>query len=160
MGTPTGPGRLAGLASGHAPAASRRDVAIAIIARAGKVLISQRSAGSSLAGYWEFPGGKREPGETLPECLIREVREELAMDVELVRALRSIDHDYPAGAIRLHPYLCRHLAGEPQLVASQAATWVRPDDLRRYTFPPANDALVEEVIAALADAAQPAPPPG
>ena len=159
MPTPTGPGRSAWPASDHAPVAARRDVAIAIIARAGKVLICQRPAGGSFAGYWEFPGGKREPEETVSQCLVREVREELAIDVEPVHALRPIDHDYPRGAIRLHPYLCRHLAGEPQILASQAATWVRPDDLKRYTFPPANDAIIEEAIAALAGPARPAPPP-
>ena len=127
----------------------RTDVAIAILARDGSVLICQRPAGGSFAGYWEFPGGKCEPGETVIECLVREVREELAIDVRPVHPLRPIDHDYPRGSIRLHPYLCEHLGGEPQLLACQAAKWVRPQELRQHTFPPANDGLIEEAIALL-----------
>jgi mutator protein MutT len=127
----------------------RTDVAIAIITRAGKVLICQRPQRGSFAGYWEFPGGKREPHETVAECLAREVREELAIRVEPRHALRTVDHDYPRGPIRLHPYVCDHVAGEPQLLACQAALWIDPMDLPRYQFPPANDRLVEEAVAYL-----------
>ena len=130
----------------------RTDVAIAIIVRDGGVLICRRRPAGSFAGYWEFPGGKREAGETVTQCLVREVREELAMDVEPVHGLPTIDHDYPRGRIRLHPYVCAHRGGEPQLLASQAAKWVVPHDLRRHTFPPANDGLIECVIAHLTNA--------
>ena len=129
--------------------AAPRDVAIGIIRRAGKVLICQRPEGKSFAGYWEFPGGKREPGETVPQCLKREVWEELAIRVRPVVALGAIDHDYPRGPIRLHPYLCEHVAGEPQKLACEAVKWIEPEDLRSHLFPPANDRLIEEVIAAL-----------
>jgi mutator protein MutT len=133
----------------------RLDVVIAIVTRGGKVLICQRPAGKSFAGYWEFPGGKREPGETLEACLARELLEELAIRVTPVRALTTIDHDYPRGPIRLHPFVCAHEAGEPQLLAVQDARWVEPAELRHYRFPPANDALIEETIGSLS-----APPPG
>ena len=125
------------------------DVAIAVIAHEGRVLICQRPTGASFAGFWEFPGGKREGNETVSQCLVREVREELAIEVEPVHALRPVDHDYPRGRIRLHPYVCTHLGGEPQLLASQAVKWVTPLDLRQHTFPPANDELIEDVIAHL-----------
>lgn len=127
------------------PAAGDRvDVAIAVIRRGAAVLICRRPAGGSFAGYWEFPGGKREPGETLAECVRREVREELAMTVRPCHALTPIDHDYPARRIRLHPFVCDHEAGEPELLACDAARWVRPQDLHAYQFPPANDALLRE----------------
>src|SRR3954454_21204073 len=103
----------------------RTDVVIGVVmgraaggaTRAGKVLICQRPEGKSFAGYWEFPGGKREPGETLEQCLRRELREELAIEVTPVHALSTLDHDYPRGPIRLHPWVCTHDDGEPQLLA-------------------------------------------
>ena len=111
------------------------------------MLICQRPDGGSFPGYWEFPGGKREPGETVDECLRREVREELAMQITPVHALSPIDHDYPRGPIRLHPFICAHDNGEPQLLACQDAAWVKPQDLARYRFPPANDSLLAEAVA-------------
>jgi mutator protein MutT len=124
----------------------RTDVAIAIIVRAGRVLICQRPEGGSFAGYWEFPGGKREPGESVEACLAREVLEELALLVTPTTALSTIDHDYLRGRIRLHPYVCTCAAGEPQLLACQAAKWIDPQALRAHQFPPANDSLITEVI--------------
>src|SRR5688572_3301454 len=128
---------------------ARADVAIAIITRDGKVLICQRPDGGSFAGYWEFPGGKREPGETVGDCLAREVQEELAMAIEPLAALRPVDHDYPRGPIRLHPYVCSTGQDEPQLLACRAAKWVDPLDLKGHQFPPANESLIEEAIAYL-----------
>ena len=141
---------------GDAANRPRTDVAIAIIARGGKVLICQRAEGGSFPGFWEFPGGKREPGETILACLVREIREELAIDVEPVAALTSVDHEYANGRIRLHPYICRCGPSEPQLLASQAADWVLPKDLRGYPFPPANESLIEEAVAHLTSLAAPA----
>ena len=134
----------------------RTDVAIAVIVRGGKVLICQRPEGASFAGFWEFPGGKRESGETVVDCLRREVSEELCLRVEPVHALRTIDHDYPRGGIRLHPYICTTGDASPRLLASQDARWTDPRHLKQYRFPPANDTLMDEVIAYLAPTAEPA----
>ena len=130
-------------------AGRRTDVVIAIIRRGNKVLICQRPAGKSFEGYWEFPGGKREPGETVMVCLEREVWEELAVRVRPRLALSTIDHEYPRGHIRLHPHVCDHLDGDPQPLASQAVKWVESHELREHRFPPANDKLLEEVIGVL-----------
>ena len=127
----------------------RTDVVIGIVTHGGKVLICQRPVGKAFAGYWEFPGGKREPGETVEQCLRRELREELEIVVTPVRALATVDHDYPQGRIRLHPYVCTHDQGEPQLLACQGVLWVEPDQLKRYRFPPANDRLIEAAVAYL-----------
>ena len=132
----------------------RTDVVIGVVigggasgaARAGKVLICQRPPGKSFAGYWEFPGGKREPRESIEQCLRRELREELAINVTPLRALTTVDHDYPRGPIRLHPYVCLHAGGEPQLLACQRVAWIDPPALRNYQFPPANDGLIAEAI--------------
>jgi mutator protein MutT len=137
-----------------APVGDRVDVAIAIITRAGKVLICQRPDHGSFAGYWEFPGGKREPNETVADCLRREVVEELAIQITPLRALRTVDHDYPRGRIRLHPFICDYSSGELQLLACQDAAWVDPKDLTGYQFPPANNELIQEAIACLTTRAE------
>jgi mutator protein MutT len=127
----------------------RVDVDIAIITRGGKVLICQRKSDNTFGGCWEFPGGKREPGETAEQCLRRELDEELAVRARPIEALDVIEHDYPAARVRLHPYLCEHTAGEPQLLACQQAIWVDPPALRDYPFPPANEGLIEQAIERL-----------
>ena len=139
--------------------ADRADVVIGIVRRADKVLICQRPQGKAFAGYWEFPGGKREPGELIESCLRRELREELAIDVIPQRPLTPIDHDYPRGRIRLLPYLCTQTdGGEPRPLECQQTRWVCPPELRHYHFPPANDCLIEEVIASLAADSAATPP--
>jgi mutator protein MutT len=137
---------------------NRTDVAIGIVTRAGRVLICQRPEGKNFAGYWEFPGGKREGGETIEQCLRRELREELSIEVTPVRALSTVDHDYPRGPIRLHPWVCTYDAGDPQPLASQRVLWVEPRDLTQYQFPPANDALLAEAVCFLSE--EPRPPAG
>ncbi len=122
------------------------DAAIAIVTRRGKVLICQRKDDDTFGGYWEFPGGKQECGETLHECLARELREELAIEAKPVRNLPPIEHHYPQTHVRLHPFVCDHHAGEPQLIECQKAIWIEPIQLRDYRFPPANDQLIEDII--------------
>jgi len=127
----------------------RVDAAIAIVLRAGQILICQRKDDDTLGGYWEFPGGKMECGETLPQCLARELREELRIVASPYAALPPIEHDYPSVQVRLHPFLCRHESGEPQAIECQQAIWIHPAALRSYRFPPANEQLIEQVITHL-----------
>jgi len=124
----------------------RVDVAIGIVVRDDKILICQRPSDGPLAGYWEFPGGKKETTETLEQTLVRELREELDIEVTDLDALAEIEFEYPSSRIRLHPFLCRHKSGEAVPLASQQLRWVKARDLREYRFPPANDALIEELI--------------
>lgn len=125
----------------------RIDVALAVILRQGKILICRRKAEDSFGGYWEFPGGKCEAGESLQDCLHREVREELDITVDIAGPLTPICHDYPRVLLTLHPFLCRHRDGEPKLLECQEAIWVDPAALRDYQFPPANDAMLAEIVA-------------
>jgi len=127
----------------------RFEVAIGIVVREGKILICQRPADGPLAGYWEFPGGKNEQSETLEQTLVRELKEELAIEVDELEALAEIEFEYPSTRVRLHPFLCRHKSGTAIPLASQQLRWVRPRELRKYRFPPANDALIEELIERL-----------
>jgi mutator protein MutT len=125
------------------------DVAIAIVFRDSKVLITRRKPGAVLGGCWEFPGGKQEPGESLEDCVRRELLEELAMRVQPVMSFTPIVHQYPDRQVTLHAFLCTHESGEPQLLACDEFNWVAPAQLRNFEFPEANQRLLEEVISAL-----------
>jgi mutator protein MutT len=121
------------------------DAAIAVIRSGRRVLICQRKDGDTFGGYWEFPGGKVESGETLAQCLERELREELAIEVRAVDAFEAIRHTYPHATVTLHPFLCEHAGGEPQAIECQRMLWVEPGELSQYRFPPANEGLLEAV---------------
>jgi len=124
------------------------DVAVAIVFRDSKVLITRRKTGGVLGGYWEFPGGKLEPGESLENCVRRELREELGIDVHPVISFTPAAHQYTEQHITLHPFLCTHESGEPQPIACEEIRWIHPFELRNYSFPKANQSLIEQVIAA------------
>ncbi len=121
-------------------------MAIAVVNRSGRILICQRKPDDTFGGFWEFPGGKREPGEDLEACLAREMMEELAITVRIVRKLTAIEHQYPRVRVTLHPFLCEHSNGEPQLIECQQVKWVKPEELPLHPFPPANESLVTEII--------------
>src|SRR5690242_11832672 len=127
----------------------RIDAAIAIIERAGKVLVCQRKDDDFLGGFWEFPGGKCEDGETLEQCLARELEEEIGIRARPIQRLATVEHDYPTAQVRLHPFVCRHEAGEVEHRECQASRWIDPPTLRQMRFPPANETLIEEAIAYL-----------
>jgi mutator protein MutT len=125
------------------------DVAAALIRDAeGRYLITQRLADAHLAGRWEFPGGKREVGETLEECLARELREELGIEVVVDDKVDTVRWEYPAKTVVLHFYRCRITGGVPQLLECAALDWVEPARLGDYDFPPADQRLIERLRAA------------
>lgn len=109
-----------------------------------RVLLAQRPEGKAMAGLWEFPGGKVEPGETPERALIRELREELAIDVTAacLAPFTFASHAYDDFHLFMPLYLCRRWIGTPRAVEHQALRWVRPRDLRQYEMPPADLPLV------------------
>ena len=111
-------------------------VTAGLVWKDGKLLITRRPEGSHLAGYWEFPGGKQEPGESLEACLEREIREELSMEVKAVKHLLQIDHDYESKSITLHLFQCEWLEGTPTPLGCDELRWVRPEELADYPLPP------------------------
>jgi len=127
------------------------DVAIAVVVNQRKVLICRRKSGGVLGGYWEFPGGKREPGETLRDCLARELREEVGIEITILRELTPVQHDYKHASVRLHPFLCRHVSGEPAALECERLEWVDAGRFCDYEFPPANDSLLREIAGAIGD---------
>jgi 8-oxo-dGTP diphosphatase len=123
-------------------AAAVIDVAAGLVFRGGRLLITQRKAGAHLAGLWEFPGGKRHEGEGWEDCLRRELREELAIDVSVGRIFEEVTHAYPAKTVRLRFFVCTLPAGEPQPLDCAALAWVTAPELAAYNFPPADAQLL------------------
>jgi len=112
--------------------------AIAIIENDGKILIARRQKDDPLKGKWEFPGGKIMAGETPEECLRRELREELDIDIEVGDLLYSTQHVYNHIAVELYFYEITYLSGEIKLKEYHDIRWVGKKDLRNYDFPEAN----------------------
>ena len=110
-----------------------------------KILIDKRRQGGLLGGLWEFPGGKLEAGETLEACIEREIMEELAIAIEVVQHLITIEHTYSHFHVTLNVYHCRHTSGEPQPIECDEIRWVTLDEIDKFPFPKAN----EQIIAAL-----------
>ena len=117
-----------------------------VLNAAGEVLIDQRLEEGLLGGLWEFPGGKQEPGESIQNCITRELREELAIEVAVGKELITVDHAYSHKKLRFVVHLCSWVSGEPQPLASQQVRWVRPEQLYEYPFPAANARIIEALL--------------
>ena len=128
-----------------APALLSIEVSAGLVFRAGKLLITQRHAGAHLGGLWEFPGGKREPGERFEDCLVRELREELGIEVAVGELIETIQHDYPEKRVLLKFFRCDWRANEPQPIGCPAFAWVTREELSRYQFPAADSRLLEKL---------------
>ena len=117
-----------------------------VLNAAGEVLIDQRLEEGLLGGMWEFPGGKQEQGETIENCIARELMEELGIEVTVGEELITVDHAYSHKKLRFVVHLCDWVSGEPQPLASQQVRWVFPDDLENYAFPSANARIIEALL--------------
>jgi len=126
------------------------EVSAGLVFRDGQLLITQRPAGGHLAGLWEFPGGKREPGESFEECLRRELREELGVDVRVHEELERITHNYPEKSVHLRFFRCTlgDATVEPRALGCQAVAWVTRATLADFEFPAADARLLAWLRAA------------
>ncbi|MDX2217044.1 MAG: A/G-specific adenine glycosylase [Oculatellaceae cyanobacterium bins.114] len=113
----------------------------------GNILIDRRRQEGLLGGLWEFPGGKVEPGETIEECIKREIQEELGIDIEVGDRLVTVNHTYSHFHVTLNVHHCRHLSGEPQPIESDEVKWVALDDLHDYPFPKANVQIIDALLS-------------
>ena len=109
----------------------------------GKILIDRRRQEGLLGGLWEFPGGKIEPGETVEDCIRRELQEEVAIAAEVGDRLMTLEHTYTHFKVTLNVFHCRHLSGEPQPLECDEIRWVTVAELDEYPFPKANLKIIE-----------------
>jgi 8-oxo-dGTP diphosphatase len=125
--------------------------ACALVDADGRVLLAQRPEGKPMAGLWEFPGGKVEAGERPEDTLIRELHEELGIVVrdECLAPLAFASHSYPDFHLLMPLYVCRRWEGMVTAKEGQALTWVRPNRLRDYKMPPADEPLVSHLVTLL-----------
>jgi 8-oxo-dGTP diphosphatase len=119
------------------------EVAAGLIHHEGRYLIAKRRAGVHLAGFWEFPGGKREQGETLEECLQRELFEELSVAIDVPIPFRIIRHRYPEKIVELHFFRCAIERGQAIPLDCAEIRWVYPHEMGRFQFPPADRPIIE-----------------
>lgn len=121
-------------------------VTCAIIERDGRVLAAQRSEAMNMPLKWEFPGGKLEDGEDPAECLIREIREELGVDVRILDTLSPVLHDYGDWTIELLPYICEITGGDIVLHEHRAVTWKKAQELTDLDWPDADIPVISEYL--------------
>lgn len=128
------------------PPLPHKIIGVAVISNdQGQILIDRRRPEGTMGGLWEFPGGKIEKGETVEECIKREINEELGIVIEVGKHLITIDHTYTHLRVTLTVHHCRHLTGIPQPLECDEIRWVSLDELDQFAFPEANI----EIIAVL-----------
>ncbi len=120
------------------------EVTAAIIIKDGKVFSTQRGYGD-WKGWWEFPGGKIEPGETPQEALRREIREELDAEIEVGKLLDTVEWDYPAFHLTMHCFLCTLLSGSIHLNEHEDAAWLNAEKLDSVKWLPADEGLIQKI---------------
>lgn len=121
-------------------------VAVGILIEGERVLVSQRKSGVHLSEYWEFPGGKIEPDETLEAALAREFLEELDLHISAITPLMEISHSYPEKDVCLQVCRIGNYSGKPQGLEGQPVKWCTADTLRTLKFPEANQAILDFVL--------------
>jgi mutator protein MutT len=119
------------------------EVAAGLICHDGRYLIAKRRTGVHLAGLWEFPGGKREQGETLEECLRRELYEELSIRIDVPIPFQIIRHEYPEKTVELHFFRCTIGEGRAMPLDCAEIRWVYPSEMGQYQFPSADRPIIE-----------------
>ncbi|MBM6700059.1 (deoxy)nucleoside triphosphate pyrophosphohydrolase [Bifidobacterium pullorum subsp. saeculare] len=139
------------MSTGTAPTPTRKIITVvgAAIVKDGKVLCAQRGEGKSLAGFWEFPGGKVEPHETPREALHREIEEELRCDIEVADEVCTSSYDYDFGTVVLTTFIGHLHSGAPRLTEHQAIRWLAPAEMPTLDWAPADHEAVR-MIAAMA----------
>ena len=120
-----------------------KQIGVAVITdRQGRILIDRRKNEGEMAGLWEFPGGKIEPGETVRECVKREIKEELDMEIVVGDRLTTINYAYKTFNVTLYVHECQHVGGKPRPLECQEIHWVEPANMNQYQFPQANTQMI------------------
>ena len=127
------------------PVKAQFQIAVGIVERNGRVLISKRKPDAHSGDLWEFPGGKVHEGEAPEQAVVRELREELGIGVRVDRFYARVEHEYPDRRIELLAYLCVLEEGKPTPIHCAACEWVTFSDLGRHSFPEANSTLIKRL---------------
>ncbi len=128
------------------PPLPHKQIGVAVITDdQGRILIDRRKQEGLLGGLWEFPGGKIEPNEGVEECVSREIKEELGIEIEVGTRLITIEHAYTHFKVTLNVFNCKHLSGEPQPLESDEVKWVTLDEIDQYPFPKANSQIIDAI---------------
>jgi A/G-specific adenine glycosylase len=125
-----------------APRTPHYDIGAAVIRKNGKILITQRPLDGMLGGLWEFPGGKQHESETLEQCVQREIREELSIEISVGVPIASVKHAFTQYRITLHAFDCRHLSGRIQKLGIADYRWIFPSELKYFAFPKADQVIL------------------
>lgn len=120
------------------------NVVAALIVHDGKIFATQRGYGE-WCGWWEFPGGKQEPGEAPEDALVREIREELATEISVDQYVTTVEWDYPTFHLCMRCYLCSVVSGSLTLLEHEAAAWLDWEHLRSVKWLPADEAILDEI---------------
>jgi len=123
-------------------------VAAGVIFNQGKILITRRRKESHLGRYWEFPGGKKKNQEDLTSCLIREVREELGIQIEVKEEILCNQHEYSDRKVDIHFFRCEWTQGNPVAIGCDEFLWIEEKAIDRFSFPPANFKLIQKLKSA------------
>ena len=125
------------------PSLPHKQIGVAVINNSqGQILIDRRKQSGEMGGLWEFPGGKIEPGETVEECIEREIKEELDIEIAVGDRLTTITHNYETFKVTLYIHDCQYIGGEPQPLECEEILWVKPEQINQYQFPAANIQIV------------------
>lgn len=119
---------------------------VAIIRRNREFLISQRNENDTFGSFWEFPGGKKNPDETFEECVRRETREELGIDVHVDKKFMELRREFKDRVIWLNFFLCSFVSGDPQPLDCQKVQWADVLELKNFNFPPANEIVIQNLV--------------
>jgi len=120
-----------------------KQIGVAVITnQSGKILIDRRKTGGEMGGLWEFPGGKIEPGESIAECIAREIKEELDLAISVGDRLTTITHNYETFKVTLHVHDCEYISGKPTPIECDEIRWVEPSQMDQYQFPQANAQII------------------
>ena len=123
------------------------DVVAAVIRdNEGKILIAQRNFMKSQGGLWEFPGGKIEQNETREQAIIREIKEEMDIDIQVERYINEKVFNYPDKSINLIALECKKISGEIKLIEHEDVKWVKKNDLRKFEFAPADEFIISAIL--------------
>ncbi len=122
---------------------TNKQIGVAVIKnQQGKILIDRRKQSGEMGGLWEFPGGKIELGETVEECIQREVKEELDIEIAVGDRLTTITHTYKTFNVTLYVHDCQYLSGQAKTLECEEIQWVKPAQMNQYRFPSANIQII------------------